>query len=72
MIRDNHKRFQDALKADLGRPDFESDMCVPPFAADVLCLTICTLLCRLDIGAAMGEVKDAWDNVEKWSKPEGA
>ncbi|THH00936.1 hypothetical protein EW026_g1673 [Hermanssonia centrifuga] len=52
MIKDNTERFQDALKADLGRPPIESDL--------------------LDISAALSEAKDAYDNVEKWAKPEKA
>ena len=27
---------------------------------------------RLDIGAALAEIKDSYDNVEKWAKPEKA
>ncbi|PSS37509.1 hypothetical protein PHLCEN_2v716 [Hermanssonia centrifuga] len=52
MIKDNTERFQDALKADLGRPPIESDL--------------------LDISAALSEAKDAYDNIEKWAKPEKA
>ncbi|KAJ3558601.1 hypothetical protein NM688_g822 [Phlebia brevispora] len=50
MIKDNEDRFFETLKADLGRPNFESEM--------------------LDTSITMSEAKYAYDNVEKWAKPE--
>lgn len=34
-------------------------------------LTLCYTT-RLDIGAALSEIKDAWKNVGKWAKQENA
>ncbi|KAM6503217.1 NAD-aldehyde dehydrogenase [Amanita muscaria] len=50
LVKDNTKRFEEALKADLGRPALESYF--------------------LEINPTIGDIKTAYKNVEKWSKPE--
>ncbi|KAF8623849.1 hypothetical protein AX15_006169 [Amanita polypyramis BW_CC] len=52
LVKDNAKRFEEALKADLGRPPFESY-----FA---------------EINTTIGDIKNTYNNVEKWAKPEKA
>ncbi|KZT73583.1 aldehyde dehydrogenase [Daedalea quercina L-15889] len=50
LLKDNKKRFQEALFADLGRPAGESNL--------------------LEIDSTIGQVKDAYDGVKKWSATE--
>jgi aldehyde dehydrogenase (NAD+) len=52
LIKDNAKRFEEALKVDLGRPTFESNF--------------------LEIHPTISDIKNAYNNVEKWAKPEKA
>ncbi|KAF8348497.1 NAD-aldehyde dehydrogenase [Amanita rubescens] len=52
LVKDNAKRFEEALKADLGRPALESYF--------------------LEINLTINDIKHAYNNVEKWSRPEKA
>ncbi|KAG6818812.1 hypothetical protein H0H93_001417 [Arthromyces matolae] len=50
MLKDNVKRFEDALKSDLGRPALEGHF--------------------LEINTSTSDVLNAYNNLEKWAKPE--
>ena len=72
MIKDNQDRFNAAFKSDLGRPEIESNMCVPPFGAVSDDADTLGRVVRLDTGACFMEAKNAYENVAKWAKPEKA
>ena len=75
LIKDNADRLREALRADLGRPYEETDMCAPKSTHTIWYssgLTNPTLarIHRLDFGPAFGQIKLAYEIVEKWNKPQ--
>ncbi|EED77241.1 predicted protein, partial [Postia placenta Mad-698-R] len=52
LLEDNHERFAQAFRIDLGRPSEESEL--------------------VELTGTLTELKDAYDNVEKWASPEKA
>jgi hypothetical protein len=69
LLQDNREKFNDAIKNDLGRSSLENEMYVSSRQAFAKQLNPHS---RLEIFLSLAEVKQSFDNVEKWAKPESA
>ena len=59
LLKDNEQRFRDALKADLGRPEMESDMCVLVFSR---------LSCCSHARNALASLTPGWTSGPHWER----
>lgn len=69
LVKDNQKRFEDALAEDLGRPALESHLCA---YLSFICMPLLTGDSRLELGGCVHDAVEAYNNVDKWAKTERA
>ena len=72
LLQDNRENFNEAIKNDLGRSSLENEMYVSLRQAPTSAKRLSFLSNRLELFLSLAEVKESFDNVEKWSKPESA
>ena len=72
LLQDNREKFNEAIKNDLGRSSLENEMYVRPRQAPASAKQLSLPSNRLELFLSLAEVKESFDNVEKWSKPESA
>lgn len=60
----------DASKLDMGRPDFETEVCVIYRVFHTI--GSCSTLPRIELVHAIACAKDAYDNVDRWAQTENA
>ena len=70
LVEDNRERIKDALQSDLGRPREEAEL----YALFAVYSTAHLLNydASLELNGTLTELKEAYDNVEKWASPEKA
>ena len=67
-MQDNREKFNEAVKNDIGRSPLENEIYARPRQIRAKLL----ILNRLETFVSLAEVKQSFDNVKKWSKPESA
>lgn len=71
LLQDNREKFNQAIEIDLGRSPLENEMHVNSCQAFHLPSNSLPRN-RLEIFISLAEIKQSFDNVERWTKPESA
>lgn len=71
LVQENREAIHEALRKDLGRSNYESEM----YVGSVLCPALqwmFTVHCSIEFGGTLGEILTAYKSVGKWAKSERA